>query len=1228
MAEQQYDGSIKIGTGLDTSGFEQGSKKMQQAIAGTARAVDQLGKKAADAMSTPIKVPDVEMPEGLDGTVEPNLDSEQFDKAASRMRLQINRIIGEIDRMISTSQQGFRNTTAVLSYNDKLQQTSDRIADARAELEAFADQQIPTDAYAYVSKQIEATEKQLLKLYDRQDQMQDLGVDESSKAWQKLQYQIQQTEGLLESYEMTADEMRETGRAFVDPQATEQYRQMTEQIQLSENALQANAAVIRQEQLEQARLNVLAAQEKVAAAETNRERNKVLAELQSAQNQLAAIAQKAVTPAPDPTAANGWVKFGNSLKECGKEAVNLAKKLGAGALKGVSGIFNGAISGAKNLLSHFKKSGSGIDGLTKKLTGLKTMLVSRIKRTFINFLFQSIQESFKALAQFDSRFDQSVSNLRNRTKELGANIMGAFGGLIRQVEPYITAFIDRMSQAVVKVSAMLAALRGESTVQVAKRQTDSYAASLDSAAESAQDAKKAQDKLNATLTSYDEIHKLSEDKAAEDATSQATPNPGEALYQNVPVEAVFSGIDDSVKGLVDQLKTAIKQGDWRGVGETVAEGLNLAVGKLDDAILKAHDKAIKLTEAVAEGLNGLTDKLNTYSIGKTVGDAINLGLDTAYTFLTTYDFGKFGQRVAEGFNGLMDTVDAPLLGQTLAAGLNAIIDFGYSALTTFDFRKFGTKLGESINGFVKNVDWAKVARTLSAGIRGALDTISSTIEEVDWAAVGEKLVDFLTNLDYAGIAKSIAEGIGAAIGGIGAFFKGIFSRLAETGEKWGEHLFDVFSGEIETAGGNVADGVWNGIKSAFKDTAKKVKETILDPFIKGFKKAFGIASPAKEMKPYGEFVGEGVLEGVKGVFSSLTGWASEHLVEPFKRGFTSAFNVVGDKAQTLVASGKSIANGISSGIKTGWSVVTGVLEEKRDDFLTAGAGFVSNLSSGISSTWHVVTDVIGSNLGNMSFDTSGLRSVGEQLIDGMKNGVTGPKWDGMVGRIWERFDDLTRWFNNEGRESFRTSGEYMIDGLDEGMREKFSITLETVHNGGQAAVDAFNRAVGISSPSKKMAESGRYFMQGLTEGIEGESKRTYQSVRVMAQNVMDEAEITPEVNTATSGLDAVAEKLTTIAEIFESIRQTFRDFTTLPVPALVSGNFAPARTTPGDGDSGDIKQMIQRFLDKAEELEERIANRPIRVDSHVEIDKREVGKAVTEYKQSNGNINNGNGGRW
>lgn len=1263
MAEE-YDGRVTIGTELDTSGFDKGSDKLKESVRGLTKALESLSGIASNAFGKQLKIPEPDIPSKEDlqfptpdpikpkvdttdldaGTqkihrdmeqitrdvgvdlpepkpVEPELDSDAFDKQAVRMQTNINRIIREIDRMISTSAQGFRSTSAVLAFDNRLDLTAEKIAEAREQLAEFAEQQIPTDQYAETTASIQRAEAALLKLYDRRDQMQDLGVDETSKQWQKLEMQIATAEEEVERFEMAADRMRETGVAFVDPTATEQYAQMVAEIERAEQDIETNAGLIRQEQIEQARLNVLIAQEKYAHASNAVSRQLALKQLQNAQNALAMVADKSVTPAPDPAAGSAWRRLGQTIKSGVTGATSAVKKFGTLASKVTSSVKSMA-SKVTGFFSGIGKNGSGgIDGLLKKFSGLKRMLATRIKRTFISFLFDQIKESFNALAKFDSRFDQSVSNLRNRTSELGANVMATFGGLIRQIEPIITYAIEAASKAMEKLNAVMTAIRGENTMQIAVRRTESYADSLRDAAKAAKDDQKAQEKLNATLTSIDEIHKLDAPKD-DDAGADIGADAEKIIYENVPVNSILGTMSEFGQNIAKRIIDGIKGGNWNDAGRAISEGLNALVDKIDEKLRAARPKAEKAARDIADMLNGLVGGFDGYGFGEALADGLNLGISAANEFLKRFDFREFGATIGDGITGAVRRFEWDTAGQALGNAVNGIINTARGIFEHTDWRDIGHGLATGFNNLVSTVDWANLAQTLSIGVIGLLNTISQTIRETDWQQLGRNIVTFIKNIDWSGVTKAIFETIGAILGGLAGFIWGLIKEAMDSVKKWW------YNNAVEN-GKFSMEGFLNGIKKALKNLGTWIKKNIFQPFINAFKDAFGISSPAKEMVPFGEFVAEGVLNGIKGIFDGIGSWIKSHIFEPFTKGFTNAFRIAGGKAQELVASGKAIADGIQSGVKTGWAGITTYLDQKKDDLKQVGEHFSSSIKQGISNTWHTVKEAF--DIDSLSqLDGSKMWDAGKKLIGNLRDGITGGDWDNMVANIWERFDNLTSWFNNEGAAAFRDSGAAMAASLNEGLMAEFATAQQQAqeHADTMAGIQA---SYGINR--------GMQYSESRLQGPATRTLQTLETIKNVAESI-DGTEVEISVDSTASELDkitgnlsTIADKLTAIAKTFQAIGRAFPDMTAVPVPAAALGAIVPAGTRVTDGGMGSDSRtatLLEKLIGRIEELEEMVASRPIQLESKIMLDQREIGRATAEYNAGNSRVTNGNGGanRW
>ena len=263
----------------------------------------------------------------------------------------------------------------------------------------------------------------------------------------------------------------------------------------------------------------------------------------------------------------------------------------------------------------------------------------------------------------------------------------------------------------------------------------------------------------------------------------------------------------------------------------------------------------------------------------------------------------------------------------------------------------------------------------------------------------------------------------------------------------------------------------------------------------------------------------------------------------------------------------------------------------------------------VSDTWSTVKEAF--NIDALSqFDGSKMLAAGEMLVGKLKEGVTGGGWDGMVANIWTRFNDLISWFNNEGAEQFRESGESMVASFDEGMR--------AIYEGGTNP---------ISDMVAAAKQSARQY--------EGAALRTVQTLAEVASEADDlgEKEVEINVTAAVSALDVVADKLAAIARTFKAIGAAFPDMTSVPVPAAAIGAIVPAATRVTDdsrGRGGQIDVLLERLITRIEELEEAVADRPIHLESRVVLEQREIGRATADYNAGNSRITNGNGGgnRW
>lgn len=358
--------------------------------------------------------------------------------------------------------------------------------------------------------------------------------------------------------------------------------------------------------------------------------------------------------------------------------------------------------------------------------------------------------------------------------------------------------------------------------------------------------------------------------------------------------------------------------------------------------------------------NSLLDAIkneNWYEVGSIIGQKLNDAMNNIPWDKIQNTARKIGTNIAQFLNGFIANTDWNQVGNTFAQGLNTIIYFGYSFVTTFNWKQFGKAIGDAINGFFNNIDWAVAAKTLSEGIKGILSTISTTLETIDWQQLAKDLEEFVTNVDWSGIAQGIFRGIGAALGGLAQFLGTLISD-AFTG------IGEYFNEKIEECGGDVVAGIFKGIGDAIANIGQWIYDNIFQPFIDGFKSAFGIHSPSTVMAEQGNFIMQGLLNGITNLVDNVKQiWENmkNTAVQKFTDIKTSISNIWQQVTNKTSETWQNIKNKVKEGAQGAWNGITSIFGNIpnwfRDKFCQA---------------WQAVKNVF---------------STGGRIFDGIKEGI-------------------------------------------------------------------------------------------------------------------------------------------------------------------------------------------------------------------------------------------------
>lgn len=856
---------------------------------------------------------------------------------------------------------------------------------------------------------------------------------------------------------------------------------------------------------------------------------------------------------------SGLERLKNGLQAVGSAVGSCVKRLAKMTFSKIAGGIKSAVGQLGNFAKQSRQTASTAKVLAKTMTSLKTMLISRVKRTFISYLMDEIKSAVGGLAQYSNAFDQSISGMRNATSELGANLAVSFSNLVNAVAPAITTIISYLSQAASYLSAFFGMLGGKSSVTVAKKQTDSYAESLNDATDSAN----ALNKANHTL-GIDELNVVSQDSGG-----SSSGKTGTDIYEEIPIDQL---LPEDVSTWFDSIKTAFQNGDCEGIGGALTSGLSTAVSGVGTWIeTTVAPKATEWSGRIAQLLNGAVSGLDWAGVGSLFGTGLNTVAATADTFLTTFDFQNLGSEIATAVNGLFDTVDWEGLGATFGHYWTALIDTVYGFVTTTDWESIGTSiagfisgwfngvdwltlgtavgigisgvistihtvitetdwatmggtLGGSVNALFDNIDWADIGSTVSDGFVGALTFLSETIKTLDWQQLGADVVEMLTSIDWSGCATALSDGIGAALGGLAGFIWGVISPAwDEVVGWWKENAFE--DGKFTIL------GLLDGILEALANIGTWIVEHIFQPFINGFKEAFGIHSPSTVMAEQGNFLVEGLLEGIKGVWDSIT--------EYFSTALTELKTAIGEKWDAM----KTAASEKWTSIKT---TVSTKFTELKTKLNTTG----NLIKSTISGKW---TDV---------------KTTASTKWTDIKQTVS-EKWDGLKTTLKE-----TDW---------KEIGGNLVAGVKQGILDAWDTFKTFVTSKFSGIIDSVKGVFGIHSPSKVFAEIGEYLDEGLVVGVKAGEKSMLRSVKEMAGNVTQTmSDIDPEIeiagNATLTGINNAAAALSGIADKFAAIAKVLADMGGLQVPTVATGAVVPyqARVSAASGGyaAGDIGAVI------------------------------------------------------
>lgn len=636
--------------------------------------------------------------------------------------------------------------------------------------------------------------------------------------------------------------------------------------------------------------------------------------------------------------ASGVSKLSREMKKAGNSTTRLGKaaKFATGALK-------------RMVSAPIRKLLKPLDSVQDKLNRIKYAmgtvitygaiyrLMSMLSDAFSTGLDNLYQYSTAVNGTFASSMDSAATSLQYLKNSIGA----AAAPLINAFAPALEYVTDKVVELINWFNQLISRLTGASTWTKAIRVPAQYAEAVNNAAgDAAKSVSDAAKEIKRYTLGFDELNVLGNNDS--NGGNSGSPSSGGAGSTGTDYSSMFTEVP----------LDPISFDSW---GEAFDSFL--------DYLLYDGVPALK------NALTSLAAWINNFSAN----------LYEAFTFPGVLEKVQLlGQEIANAFNDFVNQVDWATLGGALGAGMNLAIQFLVNAVYTFDWQNLGASLATAVNniiyeinwygvgqllwanfkmaietlaGFLLNLDMSAAAQALSQTVMGLFDSITETIQSIDWFGLGQQIMTFLVNIDWAGIAQSVFAAIGSAFGGLAAFLGGVIANAAIGAKEY-------FQGKIEECGGNVVLGVLKGIADIVLGFPAWIRDHVLFPFLEGFASAFGIHSPSTVMAEQGGYIISGLLQGITEGWGDIVGFFAEKL-GAIKDKVGEAWGSIKTGASEKWASIKSTLSETWDGLKTKASEKFGGIKESASNAW-------SKVSSYTSKDWSNISTVFSRTMGDMA----------------------------------------------------------------------------------------------------------------------------------------------------------------------------------------------------------------------------------------------------------------------
>ena len=600
--------------------------------------------------------------------IDTRIDTGGVSKGMNAVKAGMTRISAQVSKMGDSAKSSFqRQITAITDLYQNYEKQERKVSELKSKLEELSKVRIETEEYKKLKDDMKALENEFEKVETKQREWLEMGFSIDSAPLKELDKQMNGIWADIDRLQRKQKEMQASGRAYVNPASTDEYKGTAEKYNAESQKLE--------------RMN-----------------GRLYSSYNNLKNKVEEYRQK----------NSRLVQVMQNLQKAAARVGMVVKNMGS-ALRSAG-------SSIKSMVSAMKKAVENMFNLNKQTNRSRmslsqmlgmSLLFSGVFRA-ISAVSDGVKTGFENLAQYSNSTNSAISSLMSSMTRLKNSFATAFAPVLTVVAPIMSRFIDMISRAITYVGMFVAALAGQNSFVKAVGVQEDYAASLD---KTSKNAKKASKQTKSYLSSLDEVHKASTSGSAgtDNSVGYKAPTPGQ-MFETVPIA-------NSIKGIADKIKKLIKSEDWEGLGAYIASGINKGLQKVYDVISwkKVGPKITKFCNAFTRTFNSLVNHIDWDLMGRTVGAGINTIVNTLNLLITGIDWKNLGKKFATGIAGFVREVNWNNLGQLIGNRFMIAWNIFNGMVHNLPYKEIGQAVADGLNGAVSRFSLSEIGDTLATG---------------------------------------------------------------------------------------------------------------------------------------------------------------------------------------------------------------------------------------------------------------------------------------------------------------------------------------------------------------------------------------------------------------------------------------------------------------------------------------------------------------------------------